>query len=94
MENMLSIRFEAKKFGEVEDLVFKGIRCSEDVAWKLAFFIGEIVGLDAVHFEVEDDEGVSIQHMRFDDVKYAAEYDEEEWNELRNEEVEDNICSD
>ena len=85
-ENMLAIRFERRKIGEIEDVVFKGIRATEDVAFKVAFILGELCGLDACWLEFEDEDGVSGQLLRFDDVKYAAELEQEE---LENSEVEE-----
>lgn len=74
MDNMLSIRWQKKEFNLFEnsdekqiDYLFKGIRCSEDVAFKLSYVLGQIIGLKGFSFQVEDEEGAGSAWIEIDD---------------------------
>lgn len=87
MEGKLSIRFEKRELGEITDYLFKGIRVSEDVAYKIGYVLGDILGLNEVMFEVEDEDGVGLYRMSIDDLVHYDDLTDECC-----EEVEDNNC--
>lgn len=80
MENLISLRFEKKVFDEMEDFVFKGIRCSQDEVYKLCVILGELLGSD-VFLELEDKEFVSSFMFKKEDVleydKYSLDGDDD-----------------
>lgn len=75
MENLISLRFEKKEFDEMEDFVFKGIRCSQDVVYKLCIVLGELIETD-VFLELEDKDFVSSFMFKKEDILDG--YDDEE----------------
>lgn len=82
MENLISVRFEKKVFGDTEDFIFKGIRCSQDIVYKLCIVLGELIGSD-VFLELEDEESVSSFMFKKEDILDG--YDDEEDEELTKE---------
>lgn len=87
MENALNFLFEKKEYENIQDFVFKGLRCSDDVMYKLMYIIGELCGVPSVYLQIEDDEdGVNTYVCDIDDLKGMEDisYDDEE--------IEDDIC--
>lgn len=74
MENLVSLRFEKRQLGEHVDYLFKGIRCTEDITYKLSIVLGELLGCD-VYLEVEDEESMSSIMFKKEDI---VDYDEED----------------
>lgn len=95
MENLLDIRFQKKELtvdNETQvDFLFRGIRMSEDVAWKLSYILGELVGVPSVDVEIEDDEGIGLCRLEIDSVCSAVDLagDEIEAPETTSDVVED-----
>lgn len=81
MENMLSVRFEKREFDLGDDklvnFLFKGFRCSQDVAYKLAYMIGQMIGLSGVGIEVEDEDGVGTAWLEIDDIRDVLDLEDE-----------------
>lgn len=96
MEGQLSIRFEKRELGEITDYLFKGLRVSEDVAYKLGYVLGDILGLNEVMFEAEDEDGVGYYRMSIDDIVHYDDLNEDSVYDRLNdeccEEIEDNNC--
>lgn len=105
MENALNFLFEKRKLEDIEDFSFKGLRCSDDVMYKLIYIIGELCGIPSVYVSIDDEEeGVDTYVCDIDKLKGMEDiapdgYDDEEPNDIDNlysegiyEETEDNIC--
>lgn len=82
-EGLLSLRFERREFDGVKDLVFKGMRMTEDVAYKIAYLIGELCSIDCVQLEFQDEDGVFVCSCKPSDI-YGCNDD------IGDEEIEDN----
>lgn len=77
-EGLLSLRFERRGIDDIRDLLFKGMRMSEDVAYKIAYIIGELLDISLVQLEFEDEDGVFVCSCRPSDVYGYDDIEDEE----------------
>ena len=89
MENALNFLFEKKELDDLVDYSFKGLRCSDDVMYKLIYIIGELCGIPSVYVSIDDGEGVDTYVANVDELKGMEDISPEGYDD---EEIEDNIC--
>lgn len=64
MEQNLAIMFEKKVLDtedvKFEDYIFKGIRCTDEVMYRLCYFLTEFLGLDSSILLVDEEDSQAI----------------------------------